>query len=116
MDIRFRICMSNCSCDSAEDGLECLRELPYEELNDAFIDSPDGTGPMTVSLALPTIDGGMAPNFGSLSLKQGRFAKVPVMSGIVSNEGSTWIPPHVRDFTELRNYLRGMIHCVLCLY
>lgn len=103
----YKRLVRNTGCNLAEDELECLRELPYEELNNAFMDSPEGTGPMTVALGLPTVDGGIMPEFGSLSLTEGRFVNVPVLSGIVSNEGSNWIPP-VRDFTELIEYLRGM--------
>jgi cholinesterase len=102
--------VASTSCSAAEDSLNCLRYLPYEEISNAFEESPYGINRMTEAFSGPSIDGNFLSNYGSLSLKDSRMVKVPVISGIVSNEGSNQIPSFVRDWTELRDYLIGIIH------
>ena len=101
--------ITSTGCSAAEDSLNCLRHLPFEELSKAFEDSPYGIGAMVNTFGLPSIDGNFISNYGSLSLKGSRTVKVPVISGIVSNEGSVQIPSWVRDWTELRDYLIGIV-------
>ncbi|KAI1733754.1 putative carboxylesterase [Xylaria scruposa] len=93
------------SCSEAEDSLDCLRGIPYEEINKAFTASKYGIGTMASVFGGPSIDGSFLSNYGSLSLKSSRVVKVPVISGIVSNEGSNQIPGNVRNWPELREYL-----------
>ncbi len=102
------VALTNCS--EAEDSLDCLRYLPYEEIIDAFEKSPYGISDMAESLGGPCIDGDFLPNYGSLSLKDSRVVKVPVISGTVSNEGSNQIPSFVHDWAGLRDYLASMMH------
>ncbi|KAI0452495.1 putative carboxylesterase [Xylaria acuta] len=93
------------SCSGAEDSLGCLRSIPYEEINKVFATSKYGLGAMASVFGGPSIDGGFLSNYGSLSLRNSRMVKVPVISGIVSNEGSNQIPTDVRDWSDLREYL-----------
>ncbi|KAI1756701.1 putative carboxylesterase [Xylaria castorea] len=93
------------SCSAAEDSLDCLRNIPYEEINKAFTTSKYGIGAMASVFGGPSIDGGFLSNYGSLSLKSSRVVKVPVISGIVSNEGSNQIPGNVHNWSDLRDYL-----------
>ncbi|KAH1289350.1 hypothetical protein KXW98_007752 [Aspergillus fumigatus] len=92
-------------CAEAEDSLNCLRYIPYDEINNAFEKSPYGIGRMAEAFGGPSIDGNFLPNYGSLSLKDSRMVKVPVISGVVSHEGSNQIPGSVRDWADLRDYL-----------
>ncbi|KAK4034503.1 galactose-1-phosphate uridylyltransferase [Parachaetomium inaequale] len=90
-DIYDRL-LRDTGCQDAEDALACLRHLPYANLNGAFQDSPDASSPSMVAFSLPVIDGDFIPTYGSLSLKGSHFVRVPIITGVVSNEGSTWIP------------------------
>ncbi|GIC92886.1 uncharacterized protein Aud_009361 [Aspergillus udagawae] len=92
-------------CAEAEDSLDCLRYIPYDEINIAFEKSPYGIGRMAEAFGGPSIDGNFLANYGSLSLKDSRMVKVPVISGVVSHEGSNQIPESVRDWTDLRDFL-----------
>jgi hypothetical protein len=59
------------------------------------------------ALSLPAIDGSMVPTYGSLSVKESKVVKVPIMTGIVSNEGAVWIPDFIKDWDELRAFLQS---------
>ncbi|KAI1318295.1 putative carboxylesterase [Xylariaceae sp. FL0255] len=92
-------------CASAEDSLDCLRHLPYEEIVDALETSPYGMPDMTESFGRPCIDGGFLRRYGSLSLKGFQMVNVPVLSGYVTNEGGNQIPGFVRDWAGIRGFL-----------
>ncbi|XBQ90683.1 hypothetical protein V6000_006237 [Aspergillus fumigatus] len=81
-------------CAEAEDSLNCLRYIPYDKINNAFEKSPYGIGRMAEAFGGPSINGNFLPNYGSLSLKDSQMVKVPVISGVVSHEGSNQIPGH----------------------
>ncbi|KAH8893448.1 putative carboxylesterase, type B [Thozetella sp. PMI_491] len=94
------------TCAGQEDTLDCLRNLPFEELNNAFDDGSQGKSVDMVALALPAIDGDFVQTYGSISLAESKFVKVPIMIGSTSNEGFHWIPPHLASHDDLERHLR----------
>ncbi|RYC57963.1 hypothetical protein CHU98_g8257 [Xylaria longipes] len=97
-------------CGDAEDSLDCLRHAPYESIITSFNGSQDGIGSMAAAFAGPSIDGSFLPAYGSVAyrsvgLASLRMLKVPVITGVVSNEGSNQIPGFVQNWTHLRDVL-----------
>ncbi|KAF7865728.1 hypothetical protein EAF04_005894 [Stromatinia cepivora] len=97
--------VAKAGCSSSEDSLNCLRQLSFEQMNNAFVDSPDSTSAMMASFGIPSIDGNYIANYGTLSIKNARMVKVPIISGIVSNEGTVQIPSYVHNWADLREHL-----------
>lgn len=95
-------------CDAAEDSLECLRGVPYKQLSATFEDGSEGTSSAMTNFGLPAIDGSFITQYGSLSLKQACYIRVPILNGVVANEGSNVIPSDVHDWADFRAYLIGM--------
>lgn len=95
-------------CDAAEDSLERLRGVPYKQLSATFEDASEGTSSAMTNFGLPAIDGSFITQYGSLSLKQARYIRVPILNGVVANEGSNVIPSDVHDWADFRAYLIGM--------
>ncbi|KAJ9155739.1 Galactose-1-phosphate uridylyltransferase [Pleurostoma richardsiae] len=92
-------------CTATADALDCLRGLAYETLNGAFEDEPDGTSPRMKAFSMASIDGDFIPTYSSLALKEGRFVKVPILTGVMTNEGSSSIPLDVRVWEDERGHL-----------
>jgi len=75
-------------CTSAPDTLECLRAVPYATLKDA-VDTTPGTfsngssGTWGIS-----IDGDLIKKSLRQSIRGGRYARVPVVGGLVDDEGT----------------------------
>ncbi|GMF78288.1 unnamed protein product [Aspergillus oryzae] len=90
-DLWQQLCIA-AGCDTSDDQLECLRHKPFEELNAAFNDSADASSYMMASFSIPRLDGDFVQAFGSFDIKEGRFVKVPVLSGVVSSEAATFYP------------------------
>jgi cholinesterase len=99
--------VSSVDCTEAEDTLECLRQTPFERLNAVFNES---AMPLTATMAImarPVIDGDFVQTYGSLSIKESRFVKVPVLTGVSTNEGWNWIPDEMSSWTDVRSFLIG---------
>ncbi|KAF7624908.1 Alpha/Beta hydrolase protein [Aspergillus flavus] len=103
-DLWQQLCIA-AGCDTSDDQLECLRHKPFEELNAAFNDSADASSYMMASFSIPRLDGDFVQAFGSFDIKEGRFVKVPVLSGVVSSEAATYIPSQVSTWEDFRIFL-----------
>jgi len=99
------VSMTSCSEPKNGDTLECLRQVPLPALLAAFNDSVEADSPFMTVMSVPALDGDFIQGYGSLAVKSSRFVKVPILSGVVTNEGSTWIPDGVSSWEELRSYL-----------
>ncbi|KAI5862661.1 alpha/beta-hydrolase [Durotheca rogersii] len=89
------------NCNLAPDTLECLRTVDYETLY-PFLNSSAVPGPGFY----PTVDGDVLPNYPSELLRAGRFARVPHIYGITTDEGTDNAPVGVINTdTDLRKYL-----------
>ncbi|CAN9203555.1 unnamed protein product [Alternaria alternata] len=65
-------------CAGAEDTLQCLRDVPYETI------APFGYQGLEW---FHVIDGSLIPRYGSESLREGNFAKIPLILGTNTDEG-----------------------------
>ncbi|KAH7091971.1 Alpha/Beta hydrolase protein [Paraphoma chrysanthemicola] len=65
-------------CSNASDTLECLRAVPYETI------APFGYQGLEW---FHVIDGSLIPRYGQESLTQGKFAKIPLITGTNTDEG-----------------------------
>lgn len=80
--------ISNTSCASTvgtQESLDCLRGLPYSEINDAF-----NTTQIIGRRFNPTLDGDFISDYPSSQLDTGRFVKVPLIIGCNSDEGTAF--------------------------
>lgn len=69
-------------CDGADDTLACLKKVPADKLNDVFNQSSLQYGPV--------LDGGFIPDYPTKLMDQGKFAKVPVIVGANTDEGTSF--------------------------
>jgi len=76
-------------CQDASDKLDCLRKAPFKKLLKATEQFPGtfsfGAFPLSFS---PAVDGEFVTNTMQNALKAGEFAKVPVITGDVLDEGT----------------------------
>jgi hypothetical protein len=71
------------NCTNSLDKVQCLREVPFDEMNAVFNSSATTTW-------RPTVDGDFVRNYGSIQLEKGEFVKVPIIDGANSDEGSAF--------------------------
>jgi len=82
-------------CGPAKDKLACLRQLTSEEL---FAARPSQTWN-------PIVDGDFLQDYPSDSMTQGKFIKVPIMTGANSDEGVSFSVHGVNNETDIFNSL-----------
>ncbi|MCJ1391585.1 hypothetical protein MMC18_004449 [Xylographa bjoerkii] len=88
-------------CSEAIDSLQCLRTVPFEQLNEVLKNSPFNT-----SFA-PVVDGDFIQRFGSIQLAQGAFNKVPIISGSNTDEGISFGIVGINNDTGFLHYLEN---------
>jgi carboxylesterase type B len=64
-------------------SLDCLRALPFEDINKALNYTGDGPGTWP-----PVLDGDFISDYFSNQLERGEFAKVPILIGTNTDEGA----------------------------
>ncbi|KAH8155183.1 uncharacterized protein LAJ45_00192 [Morchella importuna] len=87
-------------CSNTSDRLQCLREVPYEQLFDAL-------QPQLYTWT-PVVDGDFIPGWPSDRMAAGKFANVTILIGANTDEGTATFfgPRNIINTTEdLRNYL-----------
>ncbi|KAL4767841.1 Alpha/Beta hydrolase protein [Aspergillus nidulans var. acristatus] len=99
----FDALVKKTGCAHATDRLDCLRELPWQTLSDIF----NGTNPLNVTA--PTfsavIDGDFMTAQGSALLKQGKFAKVTLLTGNNFDEGTAYAQQGINTDAEFKAWL-----------
>ncbi|ROW08554.1 hypothetical protein VPNG_06212 [Cytospora leucostoma] len=76
-------------CQSADDTLQCLRELPYEDYLNAANSVPGFLGYQSVALSyLPRPDGTVLPDTPDVLAQTGQYAAVPMIIGDQEDEGT----------------------------
>lgn len=99
----FDALVAKTGCAEVADPLKCLRELPWQILNGIF----NGTTPLGV--AAPTlsavIDGDLMTAQGSVLLKQGKFAHVPLLAGNNFDEGTAYAKSGINTDAEFTAWL-----------
>ncbi|KAK6358045.1 hypothetical protein TWF730_007399 [Orbilia blumenaviensis] len=89
-------------CTSAADSLVCLRQVPTDAMWSAI---------KAVNAVFPTqwqyhIDGDIIRERSSVSLKRGRFVKVPILVGSTSDEGTYGLKIDINTTEELVGFMK----------
>lgn len=93
---------TNTGCYSTTSPLECLRALPFAQLNaalnitDNWI-SDSGLGPW-----VPVVDGDFLQDYCSTQIAEGRFVKVPILIGTNTDEGTAAAPGRISSNEDFR--------------
>ncbi|KIW10074.1 hypothetical protein PV08_11034 [Exophiala spinifera] len=88
-------------CGNAGDKLQCLRALPYEQLNNVV-----NTSSLSGAFG-PRIDGDIIFSHSSLQLSAGRFVHVPIIIGTNSDEGTSFSPTGLNTTQDWLNALNA---------
>lgn len=91
---------SAAGCAGSADTLACLRSAPFDKLNAAVNATPGYAFD-------PYEDGGLIQGSQYDQLNQGRFIKVPLLSGANTDEGSAFGPRGIDNDTAFAKYLAG---------
>ena len=76
-------------CTTATDTLECLRRAPYATLTDAINTTPSFLSPNGLDLTWGiSIDGDLIKKSLREYIREGRYARVPILGGQVDDEGT----------------------------
>ena len=90
-------------CAGQFDTLQCLRTVPFEQLNNVFNATPFDAG------FTPVVDGDFIQRYGSLQYSDGDFVRVPIISGANTDEGVSFGPVGINDDAGFLQYLeRGI--------
>ncbi|KAF5022706.1 hypothetical protein F66182_5254 [Fusarium sp. NRRL 66182] len=98
-DEGYESLLQKTDCQSAEDSLQCLREVPSLELAEII-------GNVSFPVYLDIVDGEFIQDDRSELIRQGRFAHVPVISGVTSDDGDYFAQKGVNTTNEWEAYLR----------
>lgn len=90
----YQTILSATSCTT----LFCLRELPASTLTRIFASSP-------MAFANPIIDNVILHRLPSLSVFAHKFAKVPLLMGSVSDEGTSFTPLTLNTTQDFRDFV-----------
>lgn len=88
-------------CNNSTDTLQCLRDTPFEQLNNV-INTTTLSGGWN-----PVVDGDFIRRYTSLELADGDFVHVPIISGANSDEGSAFSPQGINTTEDFYNHLIG---------
>ncbi|KAJ9649718.1 hypothetical protein H2201_001863 [Coniosporium apollinis] len=86
--------VNQAGCSGAADTLQCLRDVPYAQLN-AVINQTEFRGTF-----VPAVDGDFFQRLISTQLEDGAFVHVPIISGANSDEGTAFSPQGINT-TEI---------------
>lgn len=102
----FEALLKKTDCDGACDALACLRELPWETLNNVF----NGTTPMNVTSPdlSAVIDGDFITGPPVELLKAGKFAHVPLLMGNNFDEGTAYGKHGINTTAQFEDYLKTL--------
>jgi len=76
-------------CTSALDTLECLRAAPYATLKDAVDSTPVTFSPNGLDIAWSiSVDGDLIKKSLRQYVREGCYARVPIIGNIVDDEGT----------------------------
>ncbi|KAJ5719957.1 hypothetical protein N7493_006835 [Penicillium malachiteum] len=93
-------------CSSAEDSLQCLREISNLTLINIFGNTTlDPFGLNAPREFMMAVDGDFIPEANSVLLQSGKFAHVPYLIGTNFDEGTTVSPRGVNNLSDFNAYL-----------
>ncbi|RSM02962.1 hypothetical protein CDV31_010703 [Fusarium ambrosium] len=94
-DVIYNQVLNATRCLGSEDTLGCLRAAPADLLDGAF---------QALSFN-PVIDGTLVPGIQSQALRDGKFARVPILIGTNKNEGTALASVASRSADNLADFL-----------
>jgi carboxylesterase type B len=102
----FDALVAKTGCAGENDRLGCLRGLDWQTLNAIF----NGTNPLDVRppTLSAVVDGDFITGQGSVLLKQGKFAKVPLLTGNNFDEGTAYAKQGVNTDDEFASWLASL--------
>jgi carboxylesterase type B len=83
------------------ESLDCLKALPFEEVNKAL----NGTGMRWG----PAMDGDFIQNYPSVQIKNGNFPKIPIIIGENSDEGAAFGRRGINTDRDLADALKSSV-------
>ncbi|KAK6518251.1 hypothetical protein TWF506_005411 [Arthrobotrys conoides] len=103
LEVMYNALVDSVNCTSAANSLTCLRQVPTAIMWSAI---------KTVDAAFPSqwqyhIDGDIIRERSSISLKRGRFVKVPILVGSTSDEGTYAIGVGADTTEEVIGFIKG---------
>jgi carboxylesterase type B len=84
--------VSQSGCNNTLNHIECLRQVPFEQLNTTM-----GALYLKYGGLSPSIDGDIIRGYGSVQLSRGDFVKVPIITGANSDEGASFSAQGIND-------------------
>lgn len=81
------------NCTTAIDSLACLRQAPFEPINNFFNSSVGGNWQ-------PIVDGDLVVRWASEQLRDGAFVHVPIIDGANSDEGTSFSPQGINTVDD----------------
>ncbi|PSN67379.1 carboxylesterase family protein-like protein [Corynespora cassiicola Philippines] len=99
----FNQLVSAVGCNATLDQVECLRQVPFAQLNSTL-----GDLYLQYGNTNPVIDGDLVRNFGSLQLQRGEFVRVPIIVGANSDEGTSFSPRGINTTNEFKASLANL--------
>ncbi|KAL2854316.1 Alpha/Beta hydrolase protein [Aspergillus pseudoustus] len=100
-------------CNIAADTLDCLRNLDIETLQSQNIATPlPGALEPPLYFYAPVVDGDLVPDYTYRLFEEGRFIRVPVIFGDVTNEGTVFTPQNLTSITAVNNFLRDQFPAI----
>ncbi|KAI9371926.1 Alpha/Beta hydrolase protein [Aspergillus egyptiacus] len=94
-------------CNDTLDTLACLRSLDTATLQRENIATPlPGAHEPPLYFYAPVVDGDLVPDYTYRMFAEGRFVRVPVIFGDVTNEGTTFVPRDLKSTAEADSFLK----------
>lgn len=99
----FDYVVEKTNCSSADDHLDCLREVPWQALNAIF----NGTTPSDVKIPFfsAVIDGDFITAQATELLAAGKFAHVPLLLGNNHDEGTAYGKQGINTTEQFQDYV-----------
>lgn len=100
---QFDEVITSTGCNSTADPVQCLRQVPFEQLNATL-----GALYLTHGSLNPVIDGDIIQNHGSVQLQRGEFVRVPIIVGANSDEGASFGPQGINTTADFKATLASL--------
>lgn len=94
--------VSATGCTNSSSSLDCIRDLPFDQLNAVFNTSSYNSTDREFNVV---VDGDFIEKRTSIQLADGDFVHVPIISGANSDEGTLFGPQGIQNETAFFNYL-----------
>ncbi|POS72259.1 hypothetical protein DHEL01_v209348 [Diaporthe helianthi] len=95
--------VANTGCNSTADPVQCLRQVPFEQLNATI-----GASFLTHGNLSPAIDGDFIQTYGSVHLARGDIVPVPIIVGANTDEGASFPPQGINTEADFKASLAGL--------